>query len=555
MAKKQLSIYVGTHRTRICEVAKINATNIAIYNAIEVVTPDGVVEDGQILDVPALAEAIKGSIYGRGLTTSSISFSIASKKIATKEVTIPFVKPDKVRPIIESNAGDYFPMGNLNDYLFAEAILETLQNEGSKSYRVQAIAAPKDMVEGYYELASALRIPVGTIDFAGNSVFQLLELQMTEEKVCMVLQIEKDNTYISVLKGKSLILQRAVPYGKNEIIKNLSDIRRITERDAEMLLLDEAGLHAAVTDEEFSETVQFMINGINRVMDYYVSRFSSMPVEEIKLFGEGCRIAGVANMLGNELRVNVNSIFDFQGVTFKDGGSLNKHDILKYLACVGSVINPVKLEIKGYYKKKKVIAQGGGEKKAVKVTEKTLILALVVCIAIVVIIVATLGGIYLSLDNERKQLDTKIVSLQEAQIISNLHDAAIKDYETITNFYESTRDPNELIYRFITELEEYIPSEVALQDLSVTNGMVTFNAKGTSKEEVADLIISLSDLAYVENVFVNSLAQTYGEYPEVTFSINLIILKDFEEIVPEEELEEALEVETLEGENSEEGGE
>ncbi len=520
MAKKQLSIYIGTNRTRICEVVRNSEKSVSLYNAIEVETPKGAVEDGYILDIPAMAEVIKSCIYGRGLTTNKVTFTIASKKIASKEVMLPFVKKERVSEIIRANANEYFPMSNIGDYVFAQSILETVQTDEGKMYRVSAIAAPRDIVMSYYDLAAELKIPVDTMDYAGNSIFQVLELQMDEDICSMVLQIEKDNTFVSILNGKTLVLQRAIPYGKNAVVNNLISMKRISEKDANLLLQDEGRLRAAVTDEEFTEVVRFLIGGINRVMEYHLSRNSSLAIDEIKIFGEGCQLAGITNVLQNELNIKVSKLLNFQGVVVKDGGSLNRDDLLRYISCAGAVLNPVNINIPNMVKKKSMSTAVS----SVGISESALIAVLLAVVFIMIAVCGGLLGYYIWEDGKKNKLQKQVDSLQEAEVIANAFYAAQADYNLIQNFYLSTENANENMYRFILDLEEVMPEQVSITDFSIAEGRISMNAIGTSKEQVAELIKQLKNLPYIQSVFVGSMSQTYGESPQVSFGITMEML-------------------------------
>ena len=173
MEQKLLSIYVGNEVTRVCEVVKKSASMVVVNNATEVATPTGAMDDGYLTDVPAIAEAIRGCVFGRGFSASKVIFTISSKKIANKEVVIPYVRGDKkVAAILEANSSEYFPMSTTGDFLFAHSVMETFQDVEGKKLRLTAVAAPRDLVECYYELADELRLTVEDIDYVGNSVLQ-----------------------------------------------------------------------------------------------------------------------------------------------------------------------------------------------------------------------------------------------------------------------------------------------------------------------------------------------------------------------------------------------
>jgi Tfp pilus assembly PilM family ATPase len=171
-----------------------------------------------------------------------------------------------------------------------------MSDEGRKC-RVSAVAAPNDLIKCYYELAAELKFNFKNIDYFGNSVIQLLSMQMTEGRTDLVLQIEKDATFVNVMRGKTLILQRSVPYGKNAVINALMDVKKISEKDAKTLLSNETLLDQHVTEDEYAEAVQYLVSGIGRVVEYHRNKNTGDVLQGIKVFGEGSAIAGIEKIL------------------------------------------------------------------------------------------------------------------------------------------------------------------------------------------------------------------------------------------------------------------
>ena len=62
MAGKVLSISLGSEIVKVCEVALAGKRKVQVYNAIDLIIPEGLCEDGYILDADALASAIKDGL-------------------------------------------------------------------------------------------------------------------------------------------------------------------------------------------------------------------------------------------------------------------------------------------------------------------------------------------------------------------------------------------------------------------------------------------------------------------------------------------------------------
>ena len=501
MEQKLLSIYVGNEVTRVCEVVKKSATMVVVNNATEVATPTGAVDDGYLTDVPAIAEAIRGCVFGRGFSASKVIFTISSKKIANKEVVIPYVRGDKkIASILEANSGEYFPMSTTGDFLFAHSVMETFQDDEGKKLRLTAVAAPSDLVECYYELADELRLTVEDIDYVGNSVLQLLSLQMKEGDTELVLQIEKDMTFVNVMSGKSVILQRSVPYGKNAVINSMMEIKKLTEKEAKTLLSNREMLDRQVTEEEYAEAVRYLISSIGRIVEYHRSRNPDRIIDGIRVFGEGSAIAGIDEVLRQELGAQVTHFSTLQGIKAGSKSYLTSETALRYLANFGAVLNPIGLNLN----------RGKTKENVSKTADKILYAILAVAIVAVVGWVTWTLVVYYGKVAERDLLTANIAAIEDVEQIKMNYDNAAAAYQSVKDFADSTNSDNELVLQFITDLERILPSTTIVDGFSASAGTVSFSVTAPNKEAVADMIVELKKLDYVETFNIPAISEGSG---------------------------------------------
>ena len=151
---KVLSIRIGKKYVKICELQyRNNNGSVYVNRILKAKTPEGVVDDGFILDFFA-AETFLGSIIRENnMTATDVIFSVSSSKIATKEITSPIMKKKDLTEMIDANASEYFPV-YLEDYILAHNVLEKGNaKKGFNQMRVSVYAAPKDLIVDYVKLA------------------------------------------------------------------------------------------------------------------------------------------------------------------------------------------------------------------------------------------------------------------------------------------------------------------------------------------------------------------------------------------------------------------
>ena len=504
MDQRLLSIYIGSEVIRIVDATRKSATSITVNSVDEVSTPAGSFDDGYITDILEIASAIRSKIIGKASKSKAV-FTISSKKIASKEVVIPFVNgTKKIDSVLTANASEYFPMSTTGDFVFAYNVMETFQDDEGKKLRINAVAAPKDLIDCYYEIASELKLAVYDIDYVGNSVQQLLKLQMSsnENETNLVLQIEKDATFVNIMAGKDIILQRSVPYGKNAVINSIMEIKKLTEKEAIELLRDKDRMLRSVTDEEYSEAVRYLISSIGRIVEYHRSRNPERIIDGIKVFGEGASIAGIDEVLRQELGAEVTRFSTLNGVKVSQKSYLSADQALRFLACFGAVLSPIGLKIKKE-----------NSKEASSAIFDKLMIGLIIVAALVMISISGYTYFKYHVTNlEIQNKKSKISEMEIAEKVANEYESSVNSYNIVKAFVDTTHTDNVMLYKFLKDLETIIPTGSTIDKLGAVEGTVVFEINNQSKEAVADTYVAIKSLDYVTDVKIEEIKEEADDF-------------------------------------------
>lgn len=340
MASKVLSITVGNDYTKISEILFSSHKIVNVYFSTSIPTPKDCVDDGQIRDVKALADAIKGVIYDAGILTKDVIFTIQSNKIISKEVVAPFMKEARIMDYINTNATEYFPV-NIEEYVFTYSILENIIDGSEKKYRMMVMAAPVGMVEKYYDVAQQLELKITSLDYVGNSTLQLIRLQI-DEAPTLVIQMGDESTIISILENNVLQLMRSVPYGRATVANALVEKKNITYEEAMNKIANERVLKESFSDGDYvTDSLKYLANNISRVMDYYTTKHTSNTIEKAVLIVEGKPIRALETLLSYEIGMKVNKIEELNQVIAEPSLNLPLAELTSYLSNIGCILKPV----------------------------------------------------------------------------------------------------------------------------------------------------------------------------------------------------------------------
>lgn len=503
-----LSVLIENSDMRICEISK-SGSAITVKNAFQAELPSGVVDDGVLIDVEAVARSLYTALNNNNIKRGKIAFVIASRKIANKEVTLPFVKNDaRIEEMIRANIEDYFPMNNLEDYIIRHTVLETVENAEGKNNNILVTAVQKQMVEEYYHLASMLKMPVETVDYYNNSLYQLLRKQLTQG-VVLAIQMDENATMVSIMRDKVQIFKRSIPYGKHSIIQNLAEYKNIDEKEAARILSDPRKLDQELSPEEYSEVIRDFSSSVTRMAEFHTSRNPGTVIEQIRLMGTGINLIGFTEILGRELGLEVVTIKELNGVKLakKNLHGLNYERMADYLPLLGNLIQPLNLKVT--------------EEKN-KAESYTVFYVLLILSAVGVM---AASGFFFYIYHVRKgikaDLEQEIASLAPAEQTYNDYLNNRQKYDLLEQYYEGTVNNSEQLYQLILDLEQVMPRSVGINTFTITNGDISMTCIAAGKEAVADFVIELKKIPYVSNVRVENITDTYDEFNQVTSTFNL----------------------------------
>lgn len=539
MAQKFLSISLGTTSAKLAEITKAGK-KVQVFSAYDIPLSEGLCEDGVILDVDGLSEELKHHISRNKIKAKDIVFSIASKRIASKEVIIPYVKEKQIQGLVDINAAEYFPVANIEDYAINYSILEIVKKEDNTQYRLTVTATPYELLEGYELLAKAMKRKIEVIDYAGNAILQVLKAESVVGEVNAIIQLGFEGTVINIMSGGILIMQRNVSNGLNAIISAVCDSVKLDEDDAYAFLEDNdiARITSAYPDIKY--IVDSIITSIGRIFDFYNGRFANEPITAVKFIGDATFVNGIGDALEKGLGITTEEIFTLHNVQVKNKRFTPEY-ITNFMANIGAVIRPMQLKYRA------PLAEGESEKDE-KLPWKLVILSVVASVALVA---GTLVPERMA-DKEKNSLQTQLNSLSGMQDVEMRLEEINAKVSGIDALYAETEGPNNMLKQLIEDFEAQMPSNMIIDSINVTDGIVTISAGGAGKESVAKLIMEMKALPYVNEVKIDYVSEVIDEVEFFdTFNMTFILVNGndtSEEMSPSSEGESVTDVENAGGE-------
>lgn len=444
-------------------IAQMTLGSDAISERVILPTPPNAVEDGQLVGLDALRDAME-PVLRQGLfrRCRKVVFSLCSTQVISESVTVPAVKKQqRLGQMLLANMDEYFPI-DPGEYQLSWESVGVEQREDARLLRVQLWAVPRAMLQRYYALANSMGLSVAAVDFCGHSHATAVDADFalpkhaksstdTDDGVCLYINAESELLLLTFVYNGQVKLQRLLQRG-------------YSQQDD----LNEAGI----------------------VLDY----FSAMPgrarLTSAVLSGGQGKEAGLAPALASLLNVPVE-------MAETDYGA-------QWLLCQGAALTALD------FGDPELNHITGARAPINRAWQYGLVfLGGAALTASVLLLLTSKLSWSTELDGLRAQQDRlTALAQQNAGCAENYHnyssmyDAYSADWDTV---FDSVRTYNDNLELVLGELEAKLPKKSTVTALSTTELCLAAQVAFQSKEDAAYFLVALRDVPFMTLNTVSSL--------------------------------------------------
>lgn len=465
MSKQRLSgrALVVQITEREIRIAQMTLGSDAISEQVILPTPPNAVEEGQLVGLDALRDAME-PVLRQGLfrRCRKVVFSLCSTQVISESVTVPAVKKQqRLGQMLLANMDEYFPI-DPGEYQLSWESVGVEQREDARLLRVQLWAVPRAMLQRYYALANSMGLSVAAVDFCGHSHATAVDADFalpkhakssadTDDGVCLYINAESELLLLTFVYNGQVKLQRLLQRG-------------YSQQDD----LNEAGI----------------------VLDY----FSAMPgrarLTSAVLSGGQGKEAGLAPALASLLNVPVE-------MAETDYGA-------QWLLCQGAALTALD------FGDPELNHITGARAPINRAWQYGLVfLGGAALTASVLLLLTSKLSWSTELDGLRAQQDRlTALAQQNAGCAENYHnyssmyDAYSADWDTV---FDSVRTYNDNLELVLDELEAKLPKKSTVTALSTTELCLAAQVAFQSKEDAAYFLVALRDVPFMTLSTVSNL--------------------------------------------------
>jgi type IV pilus assembly protein PilM len=322
---------IGTDHIRLAQVKPVGGT-FALTAYASVGVPMGAVVEGEIVDVEAVAMAIKDLLRTSGVRPKTVAIGVSNQKVVVRLIDLPYMERAELEGAIQYQAQDYIPIPIEDAILDFQIIGDYMTSADEHMMEVLLVAAQRDMIANSVQAVESAGLKLTEIDVTSFAIVRALmgvtpsalpsDADEADEAVGII-HISSGITNIAVVEKGVPRFTRVSSLAGNEFTQSIANALNLTFDEAEDLKirvglpdveqhgptdnppdLDPARAQAA--QDALEREVSKFIAEVRRSLDYYLTQATQVrTIRKIMLTGSGAQLRNIAGYLEKGLQATV----------------------------------------------------------------------------------------------------------------------------------------------------------------------------------------------------------------------------------------------------------
>jgi type IV pilus assembly protein PilM len=304
-----IGLDIGTSVVRAVELS-FGRAGITLERFGQVVLPDGVIRDGQVVEPEPVAACLRQLWSATGLSHKRVVLGVANQRVIVRQVDLPWMPQEELRRSLPMQVGDFLPMDVSSSVLDFFPLSETTDVESGRRLNGLLVAASRDTVVSNVACAEQAGLTVQAVDLTSFAVLRSLGKQAGGQvETEALIDIGARITNIVVHSNGVPVFVRILPMGGQDITDEVADKLQVPINQAEAMKQQIGHAIRSGESEDLFRTVQTtsqdFVDEVTGSLDYFAASNPGTRVERLLVTGGGSRLSGLLERMAVDTRTPV----------------------------------------------------------------------------------------------------------------------------------------------------------------------------------------------------------------------------------------------------------
>lgn len=304
-AKKtdRIGIEINPRKINIAQIVKQGQQYKLIKN-VSADVPEGVYEDGQIVDSLALSELIKDTLKVNKISGKKVTTAVPMREAIIRVIPVPAELDEQELKdmVLVHEAGMYLPYPREEVDLDYVKLGYFMDEDGIEKVNVLLVATKKEVTDLYTEIFQQAELQINVLEINSFALIRTIREQLRQfgsKEAVVLVDVEFDSTEIAIVVEGVPQFSRTVPIGIDQMRAALSHVMD----EGETEFLDDIDLLDNVQDGDSAEmrsgklallkVLGELTEELSRSINFYINQSEELEIAQLLLAGPG---AGIGQM-------------------------------------------------------------------------------------------------------------------------------------------------------------------------------------------------------------------------------------------------------------------
>lgn len=314
-----VGVEINPEKINITKVTK-QGSQYKLHKNVSALVPEGVYEDGEIVDSLTLSELIKDTFKQNGISANEVITAVPMREAIIRIIPVPAeLDEEELKDIIlVHEAGMHLPYPREEVDLDYVKLGYFMDEDGIEKVNVLLVATKKEVTDLYLEIFEQANLKVKTLEINSFALIRSIKEQLRQfgsQEAVVLVDIEFDSTEIAIIVEGVPQFSRTVPIGTHQMQNALIQGMGSPDADETISLQDVSLMSDDPQDGDGGNSqinpglspligiVSELTDELGRSINFYLNQSEDLEIAQMILAGPGASIGQIDEFFTQRLNL------------------------------------------------------------------------------------------------------------------------------------------------------------------------------------------------------------------------------------------------------------
>lgn len=314
-----IGIEINPQKINIAQITK-NGQQYKLLKNISADIPEGIYEDGQIVDSLSLSELIKDTLKANKISAKKITTAVPMREAIIRVIPVPAeLDENELKDmVLVHEAGMYLPYPREEVDLDYAKLGYFMDEDGIEKVNVLLVATKKEVTDLYSEIFQQADLQMEVLEINSFALIRTIREQLRQfgsKEAVVLVDVEFDSTEIAIVVEGVPQFSRTVPIGTYQMRSAFSEAMGLPNT-GETELLHDIDIIDGLSDSGEIDSSQIesgklalmkileeLAEELSRSINFYINQSEDLEIAQLLLAGPGAGITQVDEFFTQKLNL------------------------------------------------------------------------------------------------------------------------------------------------------------------------------------------------------------------------------------------------------------